>query len=180
MIVAADFCLRETKDASWPLRTLNRLAQGKVHEDLLKELRKKTEQAQAQEKNSTLVTIWAIHFPPYFPYTRAGRVTRLLAKLCKNLIGERSLIDAARAENVSAILAGHTHEKDDYEAGNKCRVLCAGTATQDDIADKHCQIIEITRNSIGQPKVVVQNFKQETVKSTFAFWPLPLRNRLWS
>jgi predicted phosphodiesterase len=170
VIVAADFCLRTTSDAAWPLRSLNRLAQGRVHTDLLIDLKTKTAAAKAAEQGNTVVVIWAIHFPPYFPYRGAGAITRLSSRLNKNLIDEHTLISAARELNVVAILAGHTHQADDYNlfGYRSIRVLCAGSATQDDPGDKQCQIIEVTRNRIGQPKVVVKGFKLDTLHSTFA------------
>lgn len=171
LIIAADFGLASPQHSTWPLLKLNRLAQGRVYQEILKKLEEKTKEAQEGERTlngRTPVTLWAIHFPPYFPYKNAGRAGRVLDRLTKGLIDENHLIASARRHNVSAILAGHTHEADDYPAGDyQIRVLCAGTATQDDIAEKQCQIIEVSKNSIGQPKITVREYLQDEYGSTF-------------
>jgi 3',5'-cyclic AMP phosphodiesterase CpdA len=171
LLVAADFGLISEKDSTFPLLKLNRLAQGRIYPEILNQLETTTQQAQREERTRgvrTLVTLWAIHFPPFFPHRNAGSVGRILDRLTKGLIDEQKLIDSARLHNVSAILAGHTHEADDYSAGDhRLRILCAGTATQDDVVEKHCQIIEVSKNAIGQPKIIIKEYLQDRNASSF-------------
>jgi len=170
VIIAADFSLRSKADCTFPLLKLSRLAQGRVYEDILDELVQKTRAVRRQERSEryTPVTLWAIHFPPFFSYAGAGRVGQALNNLTKNLIDEDRLIEKAKEHFVDAILAGHTHEAQDYTGGTYAiRVLCAGTTTQDDPSEKQCQIIEVSRNRIGQPKVIINEYKQDLARSSF-------------
>ena len=76
-------------------------------------------------------------------------------------------MSSAREENV-CILAGHTHEAQDYDTKRPgVRVLCAGSATQPDSYDKQCQIIEVSWNAMPQPKVTVTEYEQDKSWSTF-------------
>lgn len=169
VIIAADFSLQSKKDCTLPLLRLSRLAQGRVYPAILEELVKKTRIARQQERalGYTPVTLWAIHFPPFFTYCDTGPIQQALNDLTKNLIDEDRLIDEAREHFVDAVLAGHTHEAQDYLAAS-IRVLCAGTTTQDDSAEKQCQLIEVSRNRIGQPKVVVTEYVQDHSQTSFS------------
>lgn len=114
------------------------------------------------------VVLWAIHFPPFFSVRNSNWVSRRVNNLTKNLIDELALVNRAKENNVYAILAGHTHEAQDYDVRNRgVRILCAGSATQDDATEKQCQIIEVSRNRINQPKVVVREYEQDSYRSTF-------------
>ena len=170
VIVAADFSLRSKEDCTLPFLKLSRLAQGRVYRSILDELIEKTRVARHDERarGYTPVTLWAIHFPPYFTYSNTGRVAQTLDSLTKNLIDEDQLIAEAKKHFVDAILAGHTHEPQDYPAGEYAiRVLCAGTTTQDDVAEKQCQIIEVSRNRIGQPRIINTEYVQDHALSSF-------------
>ena len=169
-IIAADFSLQSKNDCTLPFLKLSRLAQGRVYPTILEELVSATEDAKKEEraKGFTPVILWAVHFPPFFVHRNSSRVSRALNNLTKNLIDEKLLVEKAKANNVKAILAGHTHEAQDYgDSRLGVRILCAGSATQDDATNKHCQIIEVSRNNINQPKVIIREFEQDDDYSTF-------------
>jgi UDP-2,3-diacylglucosamine pyrophosphatase LpxH len=170
IIIAADFSLQSNRDATLPFLKLSRLAQGKVYPSILKELVRVTKLLKTQERGAgyTPVTLWALHFPPFFVHQNSGRVDQTIHALTKNLINEEHLVARAKESNVYAILAGHTHEAQDYDTKRRgVRVLCAGSATQNDPSDKQCQIIEVSRNAINQPKVTVTEYGQDVSWSSF-------------
>jgi 3',5'-cyclic AMP phosphodiesterase CpdA len=170
IIIAADFSLQSEHDCTLPLLKLSRLAQGRVYPCLLKELVRLTKQLKANERKDgyTPVIFWALHFPPFFVHQDSGRVSQAIYGQTKNLIDEKLLIRKAKEERVYAILAGHTHEAQDYETSRRgVRVLCAGSATQSDPGDKQCQIIEVSWNAIHQPKVIVTEYEPDYSSSSF-------------
>jgi UDP-2,3-diacylglucosamine pyrophosphatase LpxH len=170
LIIAADFSLQSEQDCTFPLLKLSRLAQGKAYPRTLEELVRCTKELKTaeREKGYTPVVLWALHFPPYFVHQHSGRVAQALYGVTKNLIDEKLVVRRAREENVYAILAGHTHEAQDYMTKHSgVRVLCAGSATQDDPSDKQCQIIEVSRNAINQPKVTITEYEQDISLSSF-------------
>ena len=170
IIIAADFSLQSKTHCTLPFLKLSRLAQGRVYPTILDELVSATEEAKKAEraKGYTPVILWAIHFPPFFVHRNSSRVSQALNNLTKNLIDEKLLVEKAKENNVRAILAGHTHEAQDYDDRYLgVRVLCAGSATQDDASNKHCQIIEVSRNNINQPKVIIREFEQHDDDSSF-------------
>lgn len=174
LIVAADFGLQRSADCTWPLLAVGRLAQGRVYPDVLAELERVTKAAWAAEQdsypNNTIVILWAIHFPPFFPY--AGRF-KLLDRRTKNLIDEQELVAKAAECGVQAILAGHTHRAKDYMAGEQgvC-VLCAGTATQHEDYDRQIQIINISIKPDGGVGIDLENYLLDLNGSTFVESPV--------
>lgn len=169
IIVGADFSLQSEDDCTLPLLKLSRLAQGKVYPEILKELVRLTKQLKDQERKAgyTPVIFWAVHFPPFFVHENSGRIAQAIYGLTKNLIDEKLLVRRAREVNAS-ILAGHTHEAQDYDTKwPGVRVLCAGSPTQYDSSDKQCQIIEVSWNAIHQPKVTVTEYEQDVSWSSF-------------
>lgn len=170
IIIAADFSLQSEQDCTLPLLKVSRLAQGRVYPLLLKQLVSLTKDFKAEERKHgyTPVVLWALHFPPFFVPEHSGRIAQAIYGMTKNLIDEKRLVWRAREENVYAILAGHTHEAQDYVTKRaRVRVLCAGSATQHDVSDKQCQIIEVSRNAIKQPKVTVTEYVQDFSRSSF-------------
>ena len=170
IIIAADFSLQSKTHCTLPFLKLSRLAQGRVYPTILDELVSATEEAKKDEraKGYTPVILWAVHFPPFFVHRNSSRVSQALNNLTKNLIDEKLLVEKAKENNVRAILAGHTHEAQDYEErGLGVRILCAGSATQDDASNKHCQIIEVSRNNFNQPKVIIREFEQHDDYTSF-------------
>jgi 3',5'-cyclic AMP phosphodiesterase CpdA len=183
VVLAADFSLRSKNDCTLPFMKLSRLAQGRVYRWILDDLVKRTQVARQKERADgyTPVTLWAIHFPPSFLYQGASKVAQTLNDLTKNLIDEDELVDEAKEHFVDAILAGHTHEPQDYMAGaGAMRVLCAGTTTQDDVAEKQCQIIEVSRNSIDQPRIINIEYLQDEWRSTFTLKTYPRAKVIFS
>lgn len=161
LILAADFNLQKSEDSTLPHR-FNKLAQGKVYEEILEELEKETKEQKQKERNEfphhQLVVLWALHFPPFFP----GLGT------AKSLLKAEDLIDKAEDLKVNALLAGHTHEAEDYYALDRVRVLCAGTPTQHDSATKHCQIISVSRGaSGGTPSISLTEYEWDKENVTF-------------
>ena len=170
IIIAADFSLQSEQHCTLPFLKLSRLAQGRVYPRILDQLVSLTKQLKAEERGQgyTPVPLWALHFPPFFVHQHSGRISQAIYGVTKNIIDEKALVRKARQENVYAILAGHTHEAQDYETKrSSVRVLCAGSATQSDAADKQCQIIEISRNAINQPKLTVTEYEPDISWSTF-------------
>jgi 3',5'-cyclic AMP phosphodiesterase CpdA len=116
-IVGADFTLCDSADAKVP-RVLGRLGQGRVYPDILSALEEETNAL--RREFGPIGLIWAVHFPPEAPGNTRGL----------RLIDGRSLIAAAKRQDVRHILAGHIHSDQTYTAGTKptVRVFCANSA----------------------------------------------------
>jgi hypothetical protein len=161
LVIAADFSLQQTSDST-RLRRFNKLAQGRVYEDVLGALATETmsqqEKARSEFPDHELVILWAVHFPPFFqPLSSA-----------KSLLQAGDLVSKAEELKIAALLAGHTHiYKDYYVKPNNVRVLCAGTVTQHDNAKKHCQIISVTKPSVSSPPIKVTHFEWDKNGATF-------------
>ena len=160
LVLAADFGLQNTNDSTH-LRRFNKLAQGRVYEPVLTALASETISQQQAERNDfpehEQVILWAVHFPPLFKDVSAA----------KSLLDAADLVNKARELGVNAILAGHTHYARDYFAAPDVRVLCAGTATQNDSVTKHCQIISVKRTSGGPPTIRAAHYEWDEDRVTF-------------
>jgi 3',5'-cyclic AMP phosphodiesterase CpdA len=166
LVLAADFGLQDSSDST-RLRRFNKLAQGKVYETVLTTLERETMLLQESERRDyprhDQVVLWAVHFPPLFKGLSAA----------KSLLQGSDLVSKAKEREVQAILAGHTHHYRDYLAAPDVRVLCAGTATQNDSAMKHCQIISVSKQLRGYPAIDVDHYEWDIDRVTFR----PLKKR---
>ncbi|MDX6497270.1 MAG: Calcineurin-like phosphoesterase [Blastocatellia bacterium] len=134
-VIGADFSLRRSRDCRCPF--LNKYAQGKVYDDVLKQLVLQTNSVRSTWLDE-LVVLWGIHFPPnYDDISRSMR-----------LVDEESLISAANECGVDAILSGHTHKRLNYRhEGMQFDVLCAGTVSEFQPTQmNHFQIINVWAN----------------------------------
>lgn len=160
LVVAADFGLQESNHST-RLHRFNKLAQGRVYEDVLRTFDVETRSHQLKESTEfpdhELVTLWAVHFPPAFKGLSAS----------KSLLQAADLLKKAEERNIHALLAGHTHIPKDYAATRHVRVLCAGTATQHDSARKHCQIISVKRTSRASSPIDVTHYEWDRDNVTF-------------
>jgi len=167
LTLAADFCLKKSSDST-RLHRFNKLAQGRVYEEVLVALETETLSQQEQERlnfpNHEILTLWAVHFPPAFE----GLSTS------KSLLQANDLVNKAEELDVQALLAGHTHIHKDYPATRYVRVLCAGTATSNDNATKHCQIISIDRTSGQSSAIDVDHYEWDRDAVTFR----PMKKKL--
>ena len=167
LVLAADFSLQSSSDSTH-LRRFNKLAQGKVYEPVLTGLASATIAQQQSERTDfpqhEQVILWAVHFPPFFKELSAA----------KSLLEASDLVNKAKEIGVHAILAGHTHYARDYFATPDVRVLCAGTATQNDSVTKHCQIISVERTSSGHSTIDVAHYEWDKDKVTFQ----PMKKKL--
>ena len=111
-LILADFCLQRRMDASDSALAV--FGQGRVYEDVLTELKRRT--LMLRNEYSFIAVVWIIHFAPF----DCGH--DLL------LHGWAGLVDAAVALNVSATLCGHTHQASKHQMKGHV-VYCAGTAS---------------------------------------------------
>lgn len=124
-----------------------RVAQ-KTLDDLVQTTKIVTRHAKAAQR--TTAVLWAIHFPPEYPELQQGL----------ELIDSGLLIQGARSCDVSAILAGHTHEALQYDIavqdGPQLRVVCCGSSagTGDENAFVVLEI-EVNENA---PNIIATNF----------------------
>lgn len=168
-VISADFTLYSLYDAE-ALLFLDRMtfgqtlpkwvcafAQGKVYEEILKELKIKTlgMRDEIKARNKVPVILWATHFPPAYPHSESFFPQMFYADHLHKLIGEEDLIEAANDCKVSAILCGHVHKRHDYPVENlNCRVYCAGSATQFYAPDGNsCQLFEIGPIDSIEPRI---------------------------
>jgi 3',5'-cyclic AMP phosphodiesterase CpdA len=161
LMLGADFSLKQSDDSTHPHR-FNKLAQGKIYEEILDELETETVSQQERERHEfpthQVVTLWAVHFPPFFPDIPTS----------KGLLKEVDLTSTAEKLNVDAILAGHTHVAKDYPATPRVRILCAGSPTQYDSTPKHCQIVSVSKTtSHSKPSIDVTNYEWDKENVTF-------------
>jgi predicted phosphodiesterase len=127
--IAADFSLRSYFDCDGGH---SYLGQGKVHLDVLEQLKDLTAQTRREfgRRYRRLVFVWLLHYPPAYPYPEGYPQAK-----ARNLAlrSEGFLIEAANELDVSLLLAGHTHRADAYDADrelHKPRVVCTGSTTQ--------------------------------------------------
>ncbi len=160
LVLGADFGLQDSSHST-RLRRFNKLAQGKVYDKVLTTLESETISLQDRERSDfprhEQVILWAVHFPPLFKGL----------SVAKSLLEASDLVDKAKERGVQAILAGHTHYFRDYFAAPDVRVLCAGTATQNDSVIKHCQIISVKKPSVGSPAIDVDHYEWDIDNVTF-------------
>jgi 3',5'-cyclic AMP phosphodiesterase CpdA len=100
VLLYADFCLRDDRDAEPQYHVDFSLGQGRIYEDTLAILKGRTSEL-IQEKRPFL---WAIHFAPDPDTAAADSVDESL-----RLIESAELTNAARDLSVPAILCGHRH-----------------------------------------------------------------------
>jgi predicted phosphodiesterase len=113
-IVCADFCLRNSWDAT---DFFGMLGQGMAYESTVEDLRRETN----LQRSAQAAVIWVVHFPPQFP----GIADTL------RLLDDVNLLKAAAELEVGHILCGHTHHPLVYPPGDPpTRIYCAGTACQ--------------------------------------------------
>jgi 3',5'-cyclic AMP phosphodiesterase CpdA len=160
LVIAADFSLQHTNDSTL-LHRFNKLAQGRVYEEVLATLEKETLEKQEAERSEypehELVTLWAVHFPPAFePLSKS-----------KSLLQADDLVNKAEKLKIAAFLAGHTHIYKDYPVKPQLRVLCAGSVSQHDNAMKHCQIISVKKTSGKSSPIDVAHFEWDSNNATF-------------
>lgn len=120
IICCADFTLYGESDAD--VSAFSYLGQGVVHSDRLGELQSETQALIGNSDYSDAAVIWVVHFPPYFK----GLDPKLVLRL------DERLINAAKAEGVTCILAGHTHNQRCYSVDG-VRIYCAGTVCSVDL-----------------------------------------------
>lgn len=170
IIIAADFSLKSKNDCTLPLLKVSRLAQGRVYPEMVNQIVDLTKRLKDREQNWGYIPIvmWAIHFPPFFVHTNSGWMAQVLYKLTKNLLNEKLLAREARNQKVQRILAGHTHEAQIYLMKKfGVKVLCAGSATQDDPGNKQCQIIEVTLDATNKPQITPVEYEPDMSATTF-------------
>jgi 3',5'-cyclic AMP phosphodiesterase CpdA len=160
LVIAADFSLQHSNDSTL-LHRFNKLAQGRVYEEVLATLETETLSQQEAERNEfpehELVTLWAVHFPPAFePLSKS-----------KSLLQADDLVNKAEKLEISAFLAGHTHIYKDYPVKPHLRVLCAGSVSQHDNATKHCQIISVKRRAGSSSPIDVTHYEWDKDNVTF-------------
>jgi hypothetical protein len=86
-----------------------------VYDDVLRQLIEKTEAIRATY-NSEVSIVWAVHFPP----------TENCGSFFK-LVRSDVLEDAAEANSVQLVMAGHLHRNVEYRTRHGKPILCAGT-----------------------------------------------------
>lgn len=119
-LIGADLTLRHKSHARG---RLGKWGQGKVYRGPLAELERCTQRLRTANPDTGI--IWVVHFPPAFPEREQAL----------DLIDGAKLTNAAKAQQVSVILTGHTHNPKHYPilpvtGSNDIEILCAGTATQ--------------------------------------------------
>jgi 3',5'-cyclic AMP phosphodiesterase CpdA len=115
-IIAADLTLRIDSDATRPNRWM-RYGQGYAYDDVIAKLVERTREVR-NSRFQGIGIVWAIHFPP--------------ARECQGFLGYLQLryhdrvVEAAHANNIKTILAGHVHERMVIRLG-ELDIVCAGS-----------------------------------------------------
>jgi len=174
VILAADFTLEAFPDHEglygW-------LAQGRAYSDKRKLLAARTKEINDQRtEDEVLCVMWAMHFPPGFPYPMYG-----------TLLGERQVIREASESGIHAILAGHTHHQLTYRNPSaNFWIFCCGTSAQhqplatlttdnSDLAvGNFFQVITITVDEGGRVKLAGTDYKYSATRA-----PLGQRLMRW-
>jgi predicted phosphodiesterase len=123
-LIGGDFSLRSAADVVNPAHLLGA---GRAYDAVVTEMENLTDQVRAQY--DPVEVVWLTHFPPRFPSAPA-----LLP-----LLDEDRLVAAALGKKINYLLAGHTHEEDQYSVlqphhlihgGRSVSVMCGGTTTE--------------------------------------------------
>lgn len=154
VVVAADFCLHDTVDASpWIYYagqgTAGHLATP-LHDSALERLKKLTERAK-QRATSTGVPcaiLWALHFPPAILPTLPGLYLNYHHRVLK----------LAKQLKVKLIIAGHLHVSVPFN-GPDSVVWTAGAATAKWAALNTIHILDINIDNRGTVEVSRRNFE---------------------
>ena len=152
VVIAADFNLKSKRDRRG---RLGKYAQGRVYPAILDQLEQATIDARyehaARGRAEALAVVWAVHFPPKYP-----ALSRTM-----QLIESHQLIRRANYCDISALVAGHTHEPVRYSTpGMKFDVFCAGTVSQYYAPHgNHFQIINLNANDEGEIIVSSENYR---------------------
>ena len=154
-VITADLSLRSAHDAEiW--KFINKHGQGKVYDDILKDLESATLRV-LEDREITTAVLWAVHFPPFCP--DIGSDLRLL--------DETHLLEKADELGVSFILAGHSHVGRVYDTlPYNTYVFCAGTLTQYNPAKNHFFIISL--ENLGEDyRVDVESYEFDHLRRKF-------------
>jgi hypothetical protein len=134
-VITADLNLRDKSESKG---SYGWLAQGKAYTDILDKLENETDEAKDKynAENRALAVLWAIHFPPDYPY---------IANTNK-LLDSDTLIYRANHCQINGILSGHTHQPVRYRTPKmKFDVFCTGSVSQHYCPEgNHFQIIEVS------------------------------------
>lgn len=141
VILATDFTLESKKDATSKKGVLG---QGKVNENQLIDLEKKT--AQIQKKNLPIAVLWMMHFT-------IKHSTKMPIHDHLSLISSDSLIDKAKKLGVRHILCGHSHLMGTYktEKVKDVYIHCAGSSACDYPSEHttiHIRDIEVNNGKV--------------------------------
>jgi 3',5'-cyclic AMP phosphodiesterase CpdA len=155
-IVAADFTLRENRDAG-DFSPLLRYGRGKVYQDTITELVSETRR---QHQRGCTAVMWATHFPVRPP---SGT---WLDNWSLALLEEDRLITAAKACGVRHLLAGHIHRKERYRVpGADLEIFCAASSLATPAANEiHVMTIKVTNGSISDLDLQDHVYDQERLE----------------
>jgi predicted phosphodiesterase len=176
-IIAADFSLIDATDATMP-QYIARLAQGRIYPDILEELVSKTSLfiKACQKQNKLPLIVWAIHFPPAFPHKKF--LAALKDYFFKSLLEEDKLIYQADYNQISLIMAGHTHQPAFYDIpifsydDRLMCVQCSGSSSQyynfdiDQRQTNYCHIVTFDCEE-DELLTSVRNFKLDVNQGGF-------------
>lgn len=164
-IVAADLSLRQPDDCEFYDRIsklTNKHGQGKVYSDILQNMVDATFAAQRPDSDNNVVTLWAVHFPPFYPNIESHL----------KLIDEDLLVEKASQLGVLAILAGHKHAALPYPSPDKSfHVFCAGTLTEYRPIKNQFYIISLEDSPAGC-RVNLENYELDSRTDEFIRSPL--------
>jgi DNA repair exonuclease SbcCD nuclease subunit len=117
--VGADLTLRTASDIDFK-NPAQVWGAGRVYQDVIDKMSSITEELRDNAGTRPIIVVWLVHFPPKFP-----EVASSLA-----LLDEDLLVNAAHANNVGLLLAGHTHEEKHYPISPSLQVYCGATTTE--------------------------------------------------
>ncbi|CAM9410576.1 unnamed protein product [Phaeothamnion confervicola] len=138
-VIFADFCLRQAADAEG-IVLLNKWGRGRAYEDVIQDLTHVT--SSVRQKHSSVAVIWVMHFPPVSQSPPLHKV-----------VDFHLIEDAAKANSISLMMAGHLHRRDVYHIKHGTPVLCAGSLTshsRDRLNWMHSVEIEISEGGIAR------------------------------
>lgn len=126
IVIGADFTFKLNSDAIGQRgnRTARILGRGICHDDVLKDLISITTTLKSENPNAAIV--WATHFP-----------VGMVEDDALALVNWEYVRDAAIANGIQVILAGHIHEKKRIDHSG-CVVFVSGSCCAVDFIDNHC------------------------------------------
>jgi 3',5'-cyclic AMP phosphodiesterase CpdA len=149
-LIAADFCLRSAGSGTVYL------GQGHAYEDVVDALVRQTREVRAASPKAGIV--WISHFPPLLNVDHSLK-----------LWGAIRLLNEARRNGISHVIAGHLH-RNQVNTYADVEVICTGTASCTGAGELHgywIQLLDIDVEPDGGVSIALTKYRYKPLEARF-------------